>query len=481
MKAFEAYRRELMQRRMSASILLMAIPLYLSFSILDYMWVPAYWKQFFGIRVFSCCLFASFVLIAKVWKTFYAKYIVVFSHLTTAILGVGIGYMSHVTGGLASPYYAGLNWIAIGSLAFWPSPPRDRAISIATIYCGLILMEIAARRFQLDATALLSLTFMAGTCLLSILNNVLSLKALEQEFELREALQDLIRNKDQIIETKSNESANLKRLAKQFSPAVIQAIESRIISLDERNRRKVAILFIDVVDSTSRSNQLDHSDAQKALDMFFGIAIKKLMEGNLTVANFMGDGIMAIANAPYKMADFEKKALHMGLQILDSTRKSQRSFRDLWHADFKIRVGISSGYANVGFFPNTDFGVYTAVGEPVNLASRLCSAAQPNTIATTKTIISAASDGDQTFSVKKGGSISQLKGFSGHELEFYIATPPETESNAESDSLCPLCSHALVIGADLGDCIMVKCENCKYSDIQEKTATPIQGEIRKAG
>jgi len=103
----------------------------------------------------------------------------------------------------------------------------------------------------------------------------------------------------------------------------------------------------------------------------------------------------------------------------------------------------------------------------VNLSSRLCSAAESSSIATTKAIISAVSGLNETYNIKRGGSIGQLKGFSGHELEYYIATPKVLEAKAEQEDRCPLCSHSL-IASDLGDCIMLKCESCKYNDIQDK-------------
>jgi class 3 adenylate cyclase len=193
----------------------------------------------------------------------------------------------------------------------------------------------------------------------------------------------------------------------------------------------------------------------------------------------MGDGIMAIANAPYKTADFEKVAFETGLQIIEETARRQRTFRELWHADFAVRAGISSGFVSVGFFPNTDFGVYTAIGEPVNLAARLCSAAQPNSVATTKAVISASKDASKKFRVKRGGSISQLKGFAANDLEFYLASPEIVQMQVEEKQRCPLCAHGLILGADLGDCIMVQCENCQYSDIQEKVALPVP--LLKAG
>ena len=451
----------------------MAIPLYLSFSILDRIFAPDLWVHFLTIRVLSCILFAALAYFLSRYKEIAHRHITKVGHLITFTLGAGIGYMAFKTGGLQSPYYAGLNWITIGSLAFWPAEIKDRLTTILTIYAPLALLELLFPDAIFNIISLLAVTFMAGTIMLSLISNVLSLKSLKEEFSLRSELEALVKDKDRIIELKSTESANLKRLAKQFSPAVIEAIESRAISLDQRNRKKVAIIFIDVVGSTNRSSHLDHTDYQKALDMFFDLAIKKLLSRNITVANFMGDGLMAIANAPYPLANYERVAFETAVEVIVETQQKQRGFREFWRDDFQIRIGISSGYANVGFFPNSDFGVYTAIGETVNLASRLCSAAESSSLATTKNVLITAEETLLKCTVKQGGKISMLKGFSGYDLEWYTASPKIEVTLEAPNGHCPLCNHHLNQASDLGDCIVLRCSSCQYSDIQPKvTATP---------
>lgn len=470
MKNFEEYRLEIHKKRLSSAVLFMAIPLYMSFSFLDYLFTKEYWLLFLEIRVVSCILFLVIIYFFLPQLKNKPENVTIFGHIGTAILGFGIGFMSYLTGGLSSPYYAGLNWIAIGSLAFWPSTMLHRIISVLTIYGPLFLLCSFSGNDFTSINSLLPITFMLGTCVLSIMNNSLSMKSLLEEFNLRKLLEKLNTDKDVIIERKSNEAANLKRLAKQFSPAVIEAIETKSISLDQRNRKEVAIIFLDIVDSTKRSNQLDHGDYQKALDLFFDSAIKKLLKNNITVANFMGDGLMAIANAPYTLKNYQLAAIQTSLEIVESTQKMQRQLKEYWGADFKIRIGISSGYANVGFFPNNDFGVYTAIGESVNLASRLCHSADSQTIAVTKKIIIESESISSSFSVKQGGLISDLKGFAGNDLEYYLISTKEISKLKEQES-CPLCGSELASPTDLGDCHLIKCTSCKYSDIVNKADT----------
>lgn len=462
---FELYKNRLLKARLWYAIVLMAIPALLLFSALDYLLAPDQWFLFFLGRIATCLILLGIVYLNKRVES-RPEMTPRLAYLGTLVIGVAIGFMTSRTGGLESPYVAGLNWIAIGSLAFFPATSRNRLIIIATIYGPCILFETFLGFHPFGINGIIAATFLCGTVVLSWVMNVVSLDAIQEEFRLRFKLEDLVQKQERVIAVKSEEAANLKRLTKQFSPAVIEAIETKAITLNERARKKVAIIFMDVVGSTNRSTSLDYNDYQAALDMFFDIAIKKLLARNITVANFMGDGLMAIANAPYQLHEYERIAYEAGIEILEETFKRRQRFRELWKDDFHVRVGISSGFANVGFFPNTDFGVYTAIGDSVNLASRLCTATHSSTLATTKNILVSAESSIERSKVALGGTISALKGFSGHNLEYFIVLPKMEEIEQMVRQQCPLCAGELKKSADLGDCILVKCVSCSYTDVQ---------------
>ena len=466
---FEDYRKLTLKNRTITAILFMAIPIYMSFSLIDYKFVPDLFWNFLFVRVGVCFLLLIIALVIHFSKNSNQGNIVVFSYLGTLILGIGIGYMCWRTGGLESPYYAGLNFIAIGSLNFWPSPMKHRLLSIFTIYSPLFIFELVTNQNFTSSLSIISISFIIGTIFLSILTNILSFNSMKREHGLREQLEEHLKNKDIIIEQKSQEAATIKGLAKQFSPTVIEAISSNIIALDHRSRNNITIIFIDVVDSTKRSNLLDHQDYHKAMDLFFNMAIKQFLQRNITVANFMGDGLMAIVNSPYAVLEHERVAFEACIEVLKEVKKMQRTFKDLWRDTFSIRIGIGSGMATVGFFPNSDFGVYTAVGDAVNLAARLCRAAENSSIATTKSIIVSATNYLGKCVVRLGGSTLKFKGFGDIDTEYYIATPNYSAVSENQVDLCPLCSSQLKEVAEIADSLILKCTSCKYSDIYPKS------------
>ncbi len=469
---FEEYSKNLVNERLFPSVMYMGIPVFLGWTLFDYHFTQSKWALFLIIRV-SVCTFLAIMTLTPAAARLLGPNSLARQIIMVLVLGTALGWMTLETGGIGSPYYSGINFVAIGSLAFWPMGAQNRALLLAANYGPISVLAFLLGYTVIDISAVLAVAFMSGTALLAFLTNGLSYAALRREFEAREALQDLIKNKDRIIEVKSAESANLKRLAKQFSPRVIEAIETKAISLDQRMRKDVAVMFIDVVGSTNRANQIDHFNYQKALDLFFGFAIRKLLDRNITVANFMGDGLMAITNAPYPMADFEQHAVSTGLEILKETEKRNKQLRELWLEKFEIRIGIASGYSTVGFFPNTDFGVYTALGESVNLAARLCTAAGSGTIATTKSVILGAKEVLKDSSVRKSDSIGTLKGFAGRDIEYFIITPESKVDTQTSQNLCPLCNSDLRLESDLGDTVLVKCTKCQFTDIETKSAVTV--------
>lgn len=468
MSAFEDYRLKILHDRISFSFVKTAIPFYLGASLIDWIYVPDMWLEFLYVRIISCVCFGVLGFAVERKLVASQKFSLFATFFVTLVLGVGLGYMVAKTGGLESPYYAGLNWVGIGTLAFYPGRHIDRLIWILTTYLPVFVLCAVFGVLHFNKITALSAIFMGGTIALSLISNLLSTASLKTEVGLRGQLEALIRDKDYLIEKKSTEAANLKRLAKQFSPTVIHAIENHEISLNQRNRRNIGVLFIDVVGSTSRSNSLDHTDYQRALDIFFDFTIKRLLANNITVANFMGDGLMAISNAPYPTMNFETLALDVAIQILNETNEKQNILREFWHEHFHIRIGVSSGFANVGFFPNTDFGVYTAIGDSVNLAARLCQNSGSSAIATTKNIIKAGSDVLGNCSVTRGGSVGHLKGFSGYDEDFYLVIPPLAKTQEKREKTCPLCESQVIQTADLGDFIMYSCTKCQFKDLLPK-------------
>lgn len=136
--------------------------------------------------------------------------------------------------------------------------------------------------------------------------------------------------------------------------------------------RDVTVLFADVRDFTSLSEKIPLRQLQKLLNMFFAEASELIIRNDAIVDKFIGDAIMGLFNAPIPLANHREVALRTAINL-------QLKVAEL-RLPFAIGIGLNSGIAltgNVGAGEVTD---YTAMGDTVNVASRLAGLAQKGEI-----------------------------------------------------------------------------------------------------
>lgn len=95
-----------------------------------------------------------------------------------------------------------------------------------------------------------------------------------------------------------------------------------------------------------------------------------LEEGGM-LDKYIGDAIMAVFNAPVDLEDHRDRACRTALRMLQKLRELNTGFRERFGLELNIGVGINTGYAVVGNMGSRVRFDYTAIGDTVNLASRL--------------------------------------------------------------------------------------------------------------
>jgi adenylate cyclase len=178
-------------------------------------------------------------------------------------------------------------------------------------------------------------------------------------------------------------------------------------------KHRLTFLFSDIADFTTISEKMDGDELAGMMNDYFQPAVDsciKKTEG--TVVKFIGDAIFAFWNAPDLQPDHAKRACEAALLFRDYSKAPVRG--RLLHT----RIGLHTGVANVGNFGSEERIDYTAIGESVNLASRLEGL---NKHLGTDCLISGATKAEtgDAFVTRKLGEF-QLKGFAGfvqvHEL-----------------------------------------------------------------
>jgi class 3 adenylate cyclase len=216
----------------------------------------------------------------------------------------------------------------------------------------------------------------------------------------------------------SQDHSEIQRLS-QFIPAqVIQGIISGSEMMDEGERRNISILFADISGFTSLAETLDPEDLKDMIDGYLGEMAEVIAKYNGTVDKFMGDAVMALYGAPITHENDPELAIRAAMEIRNSVEKRGVKLKN----DLKVHIGISCGDVIVGGLSGKSRLDYTAIGDVVNLAQRLQSAAKPGQIIVSQRIFERTQN---SFEFQSLGPI-QLKG-KAEPVHAYLPNKPIRE------------------------------------------------------
>jgi class 3 adenylate cyclase/tetratricopeptide (TPR) repeat protein len=139
-------------------------------------------------------------------------------------------------------------------------------------------------------------------------------------------------------------------------------------------RKVVSVLFVDLVDFTSRSDQADPEDV-RAMLVPYDIRVKSEIESfGGVVEKFIGDAVMAVFGAQVSHGDDAERAVRAGLRVLDAIQELNKENPAL---DLTVRAAVNTGVAIVDARQQPDIAQGLAHGDVVNTASRLQTGAPP--------------------------------------------------------------------------------------------------------
>jgi len=148
--------------------------------------------------------------------------------------------------------------------------------------------------------------------------------------------------------------------------------------------KPVTALFADVVGSTSLAEQMDPEDWTAMINEAFDLMSRAVFRYEGTIAQLQGDAMLAFFGAPVAHEDDPERAILAALDMLVATEEFATQLKSTHGIDFRIRAGINSGPVLVGNVGSDLRYEYTALGDAVNVAARMQTAAQPGTIVITE-------------------------------------------------------------------------------------------------
>jgi len=170
-----------------------------------------------------------------------------------------------------------------------------------------------------------------------------------------------------------------KKLAKYLSPQIYDSIFSGKQSVAiVTKRKKLTVFFSDIVNFTGTTERLESEELTNLLNHYLTEMSEIALQHGATVDKYVGDAIIAFFGDPESKGTKEDAVACVKMALAMQQRMDQ--LQSIWiemglDQPFQQRIGINTGYCSVGNFGSESRMDYTIIGNEVNLAARLESAA----------------------------------------------------------------------------------------------------------
>ncbi len=210
------------------------------------------------------------------------------------------------------------------------------------------------------------------------------------------AIENAILHKKKLKEERIK--SNLERyVASQIVDIIMEAKGD--ISLDSE-MKNIAILFSDIRNFTATCESLAPKEIVGYLNEYFTQMVDVIFTHEGTVNKFVGDMIVALFGAPAHLSNNERQAVQAAIEM----QKRINSTPDSWIREhFNTGIGINSGEVVVGNIGSPQHMDYTAIGDEVNIASRLQAIAKGGQILVSRNVF------DTTKEFFKFNSMGKVK------------------------------------------------------------------------
>ncbi|MGB1026831.1 MAG: adenylate/guanylate cyclase domain-containing protein, partial [Rhodospirillaceae bacterium] len=175
-----------------------------------------------------------------------------------------------------------------------------------------------------------------------------------------------------------------QNLSKYLSPQIYDQIFTGAQGVELKTaRKKLTVFFSDLKDFTQTTEDLQPEDLTYLLNKYFSEMSKIALKHGATIDKFIGDAMVMFFGDPNSKGVLEdaKSCVRMAIEM----QRRMEDLREIWNAKgyehpFQMRIGINTGFCNVGNFGSDARMDYTIIGNEVNLAARLEGKAEPGGI-----------------------------------------------------------------------------------------------------
>ncbi|MHB1264160.1 MAG: adenylate/guanylate cyclase domain-containing protein [Gemmatimonadaceae bacterium] len=166
-----------------------------------------------------------------------------------------------------------------------------------------------------------------------------------------------------------------------FAPSLAE----RIVASPEAVRlggekREVTVLFSDIRGFTALSETMRPDDMASLLTEYFTEMVDIVFRNGGTLDKFIGDAVMAQWGAPIRQDDDADRAMRAAIEMMAALETLNARWREQGRPELQIGIGLNHGEAFAGNIGSERRLEFTVIGDTVNTASRLCSAAEAREI-----------------------------------------------------------------------------------------------------
>lgn len=241
------------------------------------------------------------------------------------------------------------NFLVVSGLLLTFSLPLLAPLKALLLTLGLLLITFILSSFSTNI-GLIPIEYCILTILVTYIVNVLISYVIE------------IHSKQMLIDS----------FGQYIPPHLVNELSrsSNELSL-EGESRTLTVFFCDLLSFTSISEQLNPKQLNKLLNEYFTAMSEILFKHGATIDKYIGDAIMAFWNAPTTQEAHAQRSVEAALEMNKAILVLEQEFIARGWPGPKMGMGINTGRANVGNMGSKYRMTYTAIGDAVNLASRI--------------------------------------------------------------------------------------------------------------
>ena len=178
-----------------------------------------------------------------------------------------------------------------------------------------------------------------------------------------------------------HEATQRAQLSRFLSPALVEQAARGSIELSKGGAlTELTILFSDIRGFTRISEKMPPQEVVKMLNDYFELMVDILFEHNGILDKFIGDAVMGLWGAPVKRPDDATNAVRAAVKMQERLKEWNEERAANGKQTIQIGIGLHTGLVVVGNLGSSKALSYTAVGDGVNLASRLCGVAREDMV-----------------------------------------------------------------------------------------------------